>query len=101
MRMMIDDDYDALLDLREECLNYAKKRNEAILAEWFSRIKFKGTVGYYNDYRTFTIYTKYPGLLIGKCGCNIDILKSILKREFNNDYEIKFVEVRGGFITSN
>lgn len=84
-------------ELIEKALEERQERNERVMKNFFYRIGYKGIVGYENDLgkKVFTIWTDNPGILIGKCGHNLDILKDILKEEFNYDYEIKFKEIKG------
>lgn len=71
--------------------------NERVLRHFFWRINYKGIVGYENKLgeRKFIVYTDIPGILIGKGGQNVEILKEILKEEFDRDYTIEFKEIRG------
>ena len=73
------------------------ERNERVLRHFFWRINYKGIVGYENHLgeRVFTVWTDRPGVLIGKGGQNVEVLKEILKEEFDYDYEIKFKEIKG------
>ena len=73
------------------------ERNERVMKNFFYRIGYKGIIGYENDLRkkVFTIWTDKPGILIGKGGQNVCILKDILKEEFDYDYEIEFKEIKG------
>lgn len=70
--------------------------NERVMKNFFYTIGYKGIVGYDNNYlrKIFTVWTDKPGILIGKGGKNVDILKEILKEEFDCDYEIKFKEIK-------
>lgn len=54
-------------------------------------------MGYENSLgeRVFVVWTDSPGILIGKGGQNVVILKEILKEEFNRDYTIEFNETKG------
>ena len=78
-------------------LEEMSERNERVMKNFFYRIGHKGIVGYENDLgkKVFTIWTDKPGILIGKGGQNVEILKEILKEEFDYDYEIKFKEIKG------
>lgn len=75
-------------------------RNERVVRHFFWRINYKGIVGYENDLgkKEFTLWSDRPGILIGKGGQNVEILKEILKEEFEYDYEIKFKEIKGKMI---
>lgn len=80
-----------------KALEEMSERNERVIKNFFYRIGYKGIVGYENDLgkNVFTIWTDNPGILIGKGGQNVWILKDILKEEFDYDYEIKFKEIKG------
>ena len=80
-----------------EALEEMSERNERVIKNFFYKIRYKGIVGYENDLgkKVFTIWTDKPGILIGKGGQNVWILKDILKEEFDYDYEIKFKESKG------
>ena len=80
-----------------KALETMSERNERVMKNFFYSIGYKGFVGYENDLRkkVFTVWTNKPGILIGKGGKNVCILKEILKEEFDYDYEIKFKEIKG------
>ena len=84
-------------ELIGKSLEEMSERNEWVMKNFFYRIGYKGIVGYENDLgkNVFTIWTDKPGILIGKGGQNVGILKDILKEEFDNDYEIEFKEIKG------
>ena len=84
-------------DKLEKVLEDMSERNERAMKNFFYRIGHKGIVGYKNDLETkvFTVYTDEPGILIGKGGQNVLILKDILKEEFDYDYEIEFKVIEG------
>lgn len=87
-------------ELRGEVLEEMDERNERVLKHFFFRIGNKGIVGYENklDKNKFTVWTDRPGILIGKGGKNVDILKEELKKEFNRDYDVEFKEIKGKMI---
>ena len=87
-------DFDELIG---EALVEMSERNERVMKNFFYRIGHKGIVGYENDLgkKVFTVWTDKPGILIGKSGQNVCILKDILKEEFDYDYEIEFKEIKG------
>lgn len=98
---MYSDSWD---DFRAECIKWARERDEAIIREWLEEIGFSGTIGYYISYDGIvTIYSNRCGVLIGKAGKNIDILKEILHKVYSKkpkkEWTIKFVENCGEFIT--
>lgn len=45
--------------------------------------------------KIFTVWTDRPGILIGKGGQNVEVLKEILREEFDRDYDVKFKEIKG------
>ena len=84
-------------ELITEALEEMSERNERVMKNFFYSIGHKGVVGYENDLgkKVFTVWTDKPGILIGKGGKNVWILKDILKEEFDYDYEIEFKEIKG------
>ena len=82
--------------LVEDTLKEISEKNEKVLKNFFYTIGHKGIVGYENDLRkkVFTVWSNKPGILIGKGGQNVKILKKILKEEFDYDYEIEFKEIQ-------
>ena len=80
-----------------KALEEMSERNERVMKNFFYRIGYKGIVGYENDLgkKVFTVWTDKPGILIGKGGQNVCILKEILKEEFDYNYEIEFKEIKG------
>ena len=84
-------------EMRGEILNEIEEKNERVMKHFFWRIGYKGIVGYENNLgnKIFTVWTDKPGILIGKGGNNIVVLKEILKKEFDYDYKIEFKEIKG------
>ena len=84
-------------EFRGKVLEEMSEKNERVLKHFFWRINYKGIVGCENSLgeRVFTVWTDRPCILIGKGGQNVEILKEILKEEFDYDYEIKFKEIKG------
>lgn len=83
-------------EFREKCLEEMAERNERVLKRFFFRINYKGIIGYKNNLgRVFVVWTDRPGIIIGKGGQNIGILKEILKEEFGYDYKIEIKEIKG------
>ena len=97
---MFDNDWE---DFRAEALAYAKNRNETLIKTWLSKIgyKDKNPIGYYINPcdKTIEIYSTRVGGLIGRAGINVDELKKMLSDEFRGEWKVKFVEIRGGFVT--
>ena len=84
-------------EMRGKILNEIEEKNERVMKHFFWRIGYKGIVGYENNLgnKIFTVWTDKPGILIGKGGNNIVVLKEILKKEFDYDYKIEFKEIKG------
>lgn len=93
-------DSDAWLEFRAECAAWAKERDESLIKKWLDSIGYKETVGYYRDSsnRVMEIYTRHPGILIGKAGCDVYRFQEMLSNEFRGDWKVKFIEIRGGFV---
>lgn len=87
-------------ELRGEVLEEMDERNERVLKRFFFRTGNKGIVGYENKLgkKKFIIWTDKPGILIGKGGKNVDILKEELKKEFDREYVVEFKEIKGKMI---
>ncbi len=84
-------------ELRGKVLEEMEERNERVLKHFFFRIGYKGIVGYENSLgeNIFTVWTDRPGILIGKGGQNVEVLKEVLKEEFDRNYDVKFKEIKG------
>lgn len=95
---MFDKDWE---ELREEVLKYNKEKQETLLKNWLNKIGFTEPIGYYFNYseRELELYTIRPGILIGKRGVNVLELKDMMSKEFVGEWKVKFIEIRGGFIT--
>ena len=91
---MFDENFE---EFRGKVLEEMSEKNERVLKHFLWRINYKGIVGYENSLceRVFTVWTDRPGILIGKGGQNVGILKEILKEEFDRDYDVKFKEIKG------
>ncbi len=85
---------------RAEALAYAANRERTVLEEWLGMMNYIEPVGYYLDtYRNvMTIYATRIGVLIGKGGSNVEVLKKMLLEEYGRGFEVMFVEIRGGFV---
>lgn len=95
---MEDDSFERF---RGECLEFNHNRNCKLIEEWCKEASVTSPVGYHNELgkRIITIYTDKPGYLIGRGGCLVNKFKKRLCEEFYaNEYEVKFVEIRGGFV---
>lgn len=94
---MYDEDFEIF---RGKCLEFNHNRNCKLIEEWCNEAGVTSPIGYYNELGKYrmTIYTNRAGYLIGKGGCLVDKFKKRLCEEFYaNEYEVKFVEIRGGF----
>lgn len=85
---------------RGEALEYMHNRNKELIEKWCEDCGVTSPIGYYNDLSNgvMTIYTTHPGWLIGLHGMKIGAFVNELEKEFNRKYEVKFVEIRGGFV---
>lgn len=88
------------LSIRGEALEYAKNKEETMLKKWLDDIDYEEVVGYYRDClnKTMNIYAKRIGALVGVEGVNVNKLKKMLSEEFYGKWNVKFIEVRGGFV---
>jgi len=81
-----------------ECLEFAHRQNCDLIEEWCKEAGVKEPVGYYNDCHSITIYTNKPGYLIGKGGFLINKYQEKFQKEYPyHKFEIKLVEIKGGF----
>ena len=85
---------------REDCLEYVKNLHENALKKYLDEIGFKDIFAYEYSYseNKFTIYTRKPGVWIGKYGVGVKLLKEILAREVKEDCNVEFKEIRGKFV---
>lgn len=101
---MIDEDFDEDWEnFRAEAHRYAKEREETLLKNWLDKIGYKDKepIGYFRNVcnNTMEIYSRRVGVLIGRAGINVDELKKMLSEEFHGEWRVKFIEIRGGFVT--
>lgn len=104
---MFDKDLDvfdeAWENMRAEAHRYMEEKEKTFLKNWLNKIGYKDKepIGYYRNVcnNTMEIYSRRPGALIGKAGINIDELKKMLSDEFHGEWEVKLIEIRGGFVT--
>lgn len=91
---------DNWMQFREESMNYIKNLHSNALKKYVNEIDFKDTFAYEFNCRnnTFTIYTRKPGIWIGKGGVGVDRLKQILSEELKRDCKVEFKEIRGEFV---
>ena len=87
--------YDAIEELR--------KADNKLIEDWCKDCGVTTPVGYDIDYSNsvLTIYTDKPGWLIGYRGEKIFKFREVWNQEHYREYEIKFVEVRNGFVNVN
>lgn len=92
-----DDEFE---NVREEALLFYLNKYKKLIEDWCHKAKLKSPVGYFNNTtdRIMEIYTDRPGVLIGKAGSLVYEFKEKLKEEFGIDYEVKFIDIRGGFV---
>lgn len=96
---MYDDSWE---DFRESMLEYSKNRLETLIKVWLNDIGLGNiTLGYYMDVynEILEIYTTNPGWLIGASGVNVQKLEKTLLEEYHRNYKVKFIEIRGGFLS--
>ena len=86
-----------------DCMADMARRNKFVIESFCKEIGFRQPVGYHNEFckGKLTLYTTRPGVLIGYHGKGVDLLKEYLRKEFNRDYKIEFVEIRGGIVNLN
>jgi ribosomal protein S3 len=95
------EEIDAWLDFRSDCMEFTKKLHETALKKYLDRVGIKDVFAYEYSYddNKFTIYTKYPGIWIGKGGQGVDLLKEILSEDVAKNCNVCFKEIRGNFIS--
>ena len=90
-------------NMRAEAHRYMEEKEKTFLKNWLNKIGYKDKepIGYYRNVcnHTMEIYSRRPGALIGRVGINIDELKKMLSDEFHGEWEVKIIEIRGGFVT--
>ena len=86
--------------MRNETFIYMKNKEESAVKKWLDEIGYTEPVAYYLSTwkKEMEIYATRVGILIGRAGANVEILKKILTEEFGGEYIIKFIEIRGGFV---
>lgn len=86
--------------MRAEALAFMKNKEESVIKKWLNEIGYTEPVGYYRNSwkREMEIYATRLGCLIGKAGKDINKFKKMLTEEFGGEWEVKLVEVRGGFV---
>lgn len=93
---MYEDDFQKM---RAEVNAWARNREHKFLEDWCAEAKLTEPIAYsYNYHEGFTIYTTRPGYLIGKGGNLINKYRTRLKEEFHKTNDIKFVEIKNGFV---
>lgn len=93
-------DEDSWQKFREESIVYAENRQQTVLTEWLDKIGYTEPIGYYLDtyHNVMEIYATRIGVLVGKGGINVEELTKMLFEEYGRKFEVKFVEIRGGFV---
>ena len=81
-------------------MGYTKNRIETVLKNWLDKLGRTDPIGYYLNYsdHTLEIYTTIPGKLIGRAGVNVDDLKQMMVDEYHSNWNVRFIEIRGGFL---
>ncbi len=93
---MYDENFE---QMREEAIQYDIQRNRDVLERWCKEAGIKEPVGYARDYskKTYTIYTRHPGCLIGMHGDLAKKYTEEIKKMFPAINDVIFVEINGGF----
>lgn len=93
-------DEDAWMELRASAHEFMKNKEETVIKNWLNEIGYTDPVGYFRKSwkKEIEIYATHPGVLIGKAGINIEELKKMMSEEFYGEWEVKLVEVGGGFV---
>lgn len=96
----VNDELDTQFEeLRNEVHKWAVNRERKFLEDWCAEAGLKEPVAYsYEYHKGFTIYTNRPGILIGKAGNLVNKYRDRLKEEFGKNNDIKFVEIKNGFV---
>lgn len=93
-----------MIDYYEEDAKLIQQINELrqndldnIIKEFLHKINFHDAVFIEETYHKVTIYTTRPGVWIGKAGCNVDLLKKMLRNSewFAEDVDVAFKEIHG------
>lgn len=92
---------DAWMEFRSDCMEFVKKMHETALKKYLDRVGIKDVFAYEYSYdeNKFTIYTKYPGIWIGKGGQGVALLKEILSEDVKKNCDVCFKEIRGNFVS--
>ena len=88
-------------NIRAEAQEFKKNKEETLLNNWLYDIGCKELIiGYFRNShkKVMEIYSTRVGALIGLAGANVKKLEEMLSKEFYGDYQVKFIEVRGGFL---
>lgn len=87
-------------EMRAEARAFMKNKKETLLKTWLTDIGYKEPIGYEFDlhHKVVKIYSRRPGLLIGKAGVDVNKLKAMLTEEFHGEWKVQFIEVRDGFM---
>lgn len=95
-----DDDW---MEFRAQCHEIVHNIHKQLIEAWCAECNVTTPIGYYHEYSTHTlhIYTDWPGKLIGRGGEKVKKFEEALKKEFGKEYQVKFIEVRGGFVNIN
>lgn len=86
--------------MREKVLRYDSQQNRDVLERWCKEAGIKEPVGYTKDYsnKTYIIYTRQPGYMIGLHGTLAKKYTEEIKKMFPGIHDVVFVEINGGFV---
>lgn len=88
-------------EIREDAYMYMKNKKESPIKKFMKEeLGFQDNIlyEYKNNYRLLIIHSKHPGVWIGVAGSRVEKLKEILKKEWENDVEVNFIEIKGDFL---
>ena len=92
--------YESWEKFRGEYLEYMRNKEDTLVKKWLYSINYTEPVGYHINIgrQEIEIYATKVGVLIGRAGVGVDKLKEILSEEFNGEWNVKFIEIRGSFV---
>lgn len=92
---------DAWINYREECIESVKNLHVNALKKYLDKVGIKDVFAYEYNYgeNKFTIYTRKPGVWIGKGGQGVTLLKQILSEEVKENCDVCFKEIKGYFVS--
>lgn len=94
-----------MLNIRRQILKFLNRQVEQtrigkILKQWKDEAECRGVIQYSYSYstNTLTIYTAFPGYLIGKGGERIDRYKERISNELRKHISIQLIETELEYI---